>query len=150
MASTWTTLDHATRSQDLSHVIGLLYDAASNPALWSPFVEHVAKASQATSAGLIVHDFQQPLCTVSGSWELAPDLQGLYEAHYHSVDVWAERLTLPTSSVVVSQAICPLHELKKTEIYNELYIQTRQRRSPDATQQARTVESPWDSVRCGG
>jgi DNA-binding CsgD family transcriptional regulator len=112
--------------QKLSDLLGLLYDAASDPVLWSPFLEQVAKASKATSAAMVVHDFQRPLCTVSTGWELDPELQNLYEAHYHSLDVWAERgLNQPAGSIVISHAICPLHELRKTEIYNDLYIPSK-------------------------
>jgi len=112
--------------QELSNLLGLLYDAASDPVLWSPFLERVAKTSKATSAAMVVHDFQQPLCTVSTGWELDLELQGLYEAHYHNVDVWAERgLAQPAGSIVISQAICPLRELAKTEIYNDLYIPSK-------------------------
>lgn len=112
--------------QELSNLLGLLYDAASDPVLWAPFLEQVAKASKATSAAMVVHDFQQPLCTVSTGWELDSELQKLYEAHYHNLDVWAERgLTQPAGSIVLSQGICPLHELAKTEIYNDLYIPSK-------------------------
>jgi len=64
MASTWT-LAMLPSPQDFSNLLAVLYDAASDPILWSPFLERVAKARQATSAAMVVHDFQQPLCTVS-------------------------------------------------------------------------------------
>ncbi len=108
--------------QELSKLLGTLYEAASDPGLWSPFIEQVARACQATSAGLVVHDFHQPVCTVSGGWQLDPELQQLYEAHYHNMDVWTERgRTQPAGSIVISHALCPLPELRKTEIYNDLY-----------------------------
>lgn len=111
---------------ELSKLLGVLYDAAAEPGLWSPFIEQVARECEATSAGLVVHDFGQPLCTVSGGWQLDPELQQLYEAHYHNMDVWAERGRVqPAGNVVISHAICPLPELRKTEIYNDLYISSK-------------------------
>ena len=110
-------------TQELSKLLGALYDAAADPELWSPFIEQVARACEATSAGLVAHDFRQPLCAVSGGWQLDPELQKLYEAHYHNMDVWAERGRVhPARRIVFSHALCPITEFRKTEIYNDLYV----------------------------
>jgi DNA-binding CsgD family transcriptional regulator len=108
-----------------SDLIGLIYDAAGDLTLWTPLLKRIAQASRATSAAFVLHDFKQPHCTVSSSWEVDPGLQGLYEAHYHDVDVWAQRgVTQPAGTIVISQAVCPLAELRTTEIYNDLFVQS--------------------------
>src|SRR5262245_20921260 len=96
-------------NRELSNLLGSLYDAAADPVLWTPFVKQVAQTSRATSGAIVMHDFAKPRCTVSSSWELDSGLQGLYEAHYHGVDIWAQRgLAQPAGTIIVSHAICPL------------------------------------------
>jgi len=112
-------------SEVLSRLVGSLYDAASDPSLWSPFLGQLAADGRATSAVLVMHDFDHASCTVANSWELNPELTQLYEQHYHALDVWRQRgLDKPSGQVYDSQSICPLQELRTKEIYNDLYVQS--------------------------
>src|SRR6184192_705246 len=108
--------------QELSEVLGILYDAAADPSLWGPFIERLARRTGATSAALVMHDFARAFCSVASSWELNPELNRLYEEHYHTLDVWAQRGSAHPEFVCHSRSICPLSELKTTEIYNELLV----------------------------
>ena len=59
----------------------------------------------------------------AASWNLEPDSNGLYEQHYGSVDVWATRARLKTTGFVCwSTSLCPLHELRETEFYNDFLL----------------------------
>jgi len=109
-------------SQELSNLLGILYDAADDTALWDRFLEQLARRTQATSAALVLHDFAHAFCSVASSWELNPELSRLYEERYHTLDVWAQRASTQAGFVCQSESICPLSELKTTDIYNDLFV----------------------------
>lgn len=107
--------------EELSKILGFLYDAAADPSLWHPFIEQLGRHTEATGAALVIHDLDHVLCGVSGTWELDPDVTRLYQEHYFASDVWAEKLSGQRSgSVYISESLCPLAELRTTDFYNEL------------------------------
>jgi len=106
--------------QRLSKLLGILYDAAADPSLWETFLQELARSTRAESAGLVMVDSTQDLFTVSQSWNVDPEAMGLYQAHYGSIDVWAQRGILrPSGTVEYSEALCPPSQLARTEIYND-------------------------------
>lgn len=108
-------------TQHLSQLLGSLYDAAASPELWSSFLEQLGKATRASSAGLLVRDAD--LATVSHSWRMDPELSRLHQDYYYSRDVWWLRgASLPAGSVRTSQSLCPLPELRTTEVYNDCMV----------------------------
>jgi DNA-binding CsgD family transcriptional regulator len=110
-------------NENISRLLGSLYDAAADPTLWNPFLEELARSTRATSAALVMHDFDHALCTVSSSWELNPESNRLYQEHYHALDVWAQRASAkPSGYVCNSESLCPLPELKSEEIYNDVFV----------------------------
>jgi DNA-binding CsgD family transcriptional regulator len=110
-------------SETLPGLLGSLYEAAADPARWDPFLEQLALSARATSAALVMHDFDHALCTVSSSWELNPESNRLYQEHYHALDVWAQAAPKRASGYVCnSESLCPLPELRKKEIYNDLFV----------------------------
>jgi DNA-binding CsgD family transcriptional regulator len=107
-------------SEVLSRLVGSVYDAAADPTFWSPFLEQLAYDTRATSAALVMHDFDHAVCTVSSSWELNPEADRLYQEYYHVVDVWAQRaLPKPAGYVCSSESLCLPPEIRTTEIYND-------------------------------
>jgi DNA-binding CsgD family transcriptional regulator len=107
-------------NEALSKLLSSLYDAATDPTLWNPFLKQLAHDTRATSAALVMHDFDHALCTVSSSWELNPEADCLYQEYYHAVDVWAQRgLAKPAGYVCSSESLCLLPEIRTTEIYND-------------------------------
>ena len=110
-------------TQEISMLLGSLYDAAANPNQWTPFLRSLAQATRAQSAGLVLRDEERNFHTISHSWEMDPELCRLYERHYHSVDVWAQRgRSYATGAVLASESLCPLAELRSTEVYNDLMV----------------------------
>lgn len=50
----------------------------------------------------------------------------LYQEHYNSLDIWAQRgLVNPVGYVCTSQSLCPPSEIRTTEIYNDYMLQAR-------------------------
>ena len=110
-------------TQDISKLLAGLYEAAANPNQWTPFLRRLAQATGAHSAGLVLRDEEHNFHSISHSWEMDPELCRLYERYYHSVDVWAQRgRSFATGTVLASESLCPLAELRSTEVYNDLMV----------------------------
>jgi DNA-binding CsgD family transcriptional regulator len=104
----------------LSNLLGTLYDAAADPALWESFLQELARNVRADSAGLVMVDARKDLFSVSYSWNIDPEAMRLYQAHYGSVDVWAKQALVRSSGTVESSGgLLPLSELQRTEWYND-------------------------------
>jgi DNA-binding CsgD family transcriptional regulator len=110
-------------NETISKLLGSLYDAAADPTLWNPFLEHLARDTGARSAGLVMLDLGQEVFTISRSWEVDPEATRLYQEHYGPLDVWAQRgLSKPAGYVCNSEALSPLAEMGITEIYNDFMV----------------------------
>jgi DNA-binding CsgD family transcriptional regulator len=108
-------------NETVSKLLDGLYAAATNPDLWNPFLQRLAQVTRAESAGLVAHD--AGVHTISHSWQIDPEMARLHQEHYHSVDVWGLRgASLPAGSVRTSQSLCPLGELKTTEVYKDFMV----------------------------
>lgn len=106
-----------------SKLVGSLYDAADDPALWTQFLGDLSGHVQATSAALLIHDFKHATYSLSSSWQMSPESLTLYTEHYHALDVWAKKgLSKPSGYVCNSQSLCPLEEIRSTEIYNDFMV----------------------------
>lgn len=109
--------------QELSHLIGSLYDAAADPNLWGPFLQKLARSTKARSALLLMHNASQGVYTISRSWGVDPVAMRLYQEHFSSLDVWAQRgLAKPAGVVCNSEELSTREEIETTEIYNDLCI----------------------------
>jgi len=107
-------------TDELSRLLGTLYDAASEPALWDEFLRQLASTTRSRSAALVMHDFRQHTHSLSKSWAFDPAALSRYQEHYGSMDVWAKRgVHLPAGYACTSQSLCPLEELHTTEFYND-------------------------------
>ncbi len=107
----------------LSRLVGDLYAAADDPALWDQFLQQLAHTTGAQSAGLVMLDAGQDVFTISSSFNVDLEATRIYHSHYNSMDVWAQRgLAKPAGYVCESEALCPLAELAPTEIYNDFMI----------------------------
>ena len=107
--------------QVLTSLIGRVYDAADDPTLWKLFLEQLAKISRADAAGLVMHNDERGSHIIDASWQVDPEMLRLYRDYYGPLDVWTARGNRkPVGSVSTSQELCPLDELKRTEVYNDL------------------------------
>src|SRR5579863_9216969 len=97
--------------ETLSSLIACLYEAAGDPDLWNPFLQRLAQVTRAEYAGLASH--YADTHGFSHVWKIDPEMVRLHAEYYHSVDVWSQRGgSLPAGTVVTSQSLCPLSELK--------------------------------------
>lgn len=107
----------------LTKLIGGVYDAAAQPILWEPFLGQLAKTARADGAGLVMHDDRQGTHSIADSWELDPDLARLYREYYGPLDIWTSRgKSSPVGRVCLSQELCSLADLRRTEVYNGLMV----------------------------
>jgi DNA-binding CsgD family transcriptional regulator len=109
--------------QELSVLLGSLYDAASDANLWAPFLAQLSSMTHAQSALFLMHHAGQDVYTISRSWEVEPSAIKLYGEHYHAQDVWAQRgLSKPAGSVCTSEELCSRREIESAEIYNDFML----------------------------
>ncbi len=109
--------------QELSTLLGSLYDAATDPSLWTPFLQELGQSTGAHSALMLMHHAGQDMYTISRSWEVDPSATRLYEQHFHSVDIWAHRgQSKPAGVVCNSEELCTRQEIEATELYNDFMV----------------------------
>lgn len=113
--------------EDISTLLGLIYDAASDATLWRPLIEGLAARTGSTSAALVIQAFDEDLYAISGSWRLPEEFTRAYQNYYHSLDIWAEvvvpnREKYPGGYVCTSESLCPTSEMRKKEFYNDLLV----------------------------
>lgn len=102
----------------LSNLLGLLYDAASDPQCWENFLASLANSTHAQSAVLPVSDGD--IHGIQYSWRFDPELMRIHAEYYHSIDPWWIRGgSLPAGTVRTSQSLLSVSEFKKTEAYND-------------------------------
>jgi len=111
-----------------SDLLGTVYDAAGDPALWAPLIEELARRTKSTSAALVIQAFDEGLYALSSSWRVPEEFLRDYREHYHSLDVWAEVVVpnpnkYPGGYVCTSESLCPLPQLKRREFYNDHLVQ---------------------------
>lgn len=109
--------------QELSQVLGALYDAATDATLWIPFLQQLGQSTGARSGLFLMHSAGQDVYTISRSWEIDPGAVRLYQEHYYSFDVWAKQgLSKPAGTVCISEELCTRKEIEATEFYHDLML----------------------------
>lgn len=110
-------------ADELSDLIGLVYEAALDPSRWNAFLEGFARAVGGRGTALFMHDFASSESVVDGS---GPGLgavvnfdpaymQSLVE-HYDRKNVWAQNeATLQEGVAVTSDMLYPDRKLLATE-----------------------------------
>jgi DNA-binding CsgD family transcriptional regulator len=107
----------------LLSLVGLTYDAAQDPAMWTVYLQALTDAVGSKGAILIHHNLKSGGAVVE-SVRIDPQALTLYNTHYHALDVWAlsdraRTLTL-TECVTPDQLFVPRNELRRTEFYGDL------------------------------
>jgi DNA-binding CsgD family transcriptional regulator/PAS domain-containing protein len=108
----------------LSELLGTLYDAAANPALWEQFLAQLGRSTGATSAVLVIYDSARRSYILSRDWQFDPEARTLYAQHYGALDLWGQlwgqrALSKGENLVCSSEALCPSTEPIDTGIYND-------------------------------
>jgi DNA-binding CsgD family transcriptional regulator len=110
-------------AQTQSELIAALYDAALDTELWVEFLQKTARAIDARSAALVMHDTEGNTHAVQRSWGLDPEADRLYQRYYGLLDVWAQRgISKPCGYVCTSASLWPVAEMATTEIYNDFMV----------------------------
>jgi DNA-binding CsgD family transcriptional regulator/PAS domain-containing protein len=108
--------------QVLSKLLNSLYDAAGEPRLWPAFLKRLSDASCGTSAALILHDPTRGEHTISLHSGFDGEAVRLYDEYYGKRDIWMQRAYPKAYAgwLSTSEEICPVDELLRSEIYNDL------------------------------
>ena len=107
-------------SSVLSRLVGRVYDAAADAALWEVFLQDLVDVAKGNCAVMVVHgklgDGQ-----MTGHVGFDPAQLQLYNAHFNRHDIWAVRAwpLIASQPFFVSEALIPSPELKRTLIYND-------------------------------
>ena len=104
---------------ELTHVIGEIYAAVENPALWPIVLDRIADLIEGNGAWLVANYNEAVAKDVRAFSETDPAARAEFNAHYASVNVWAQRMdrTFPIGVVGYSDRVIPDRELHKTEFY---------------------------------
>ncbi len=109
--------------QVLADLIGRIYDATADATLWEPFLEKIAKVSRADASGLVMHNDRPEAHAIAASWQVDPEMLRLFSEYYGPLDIWTNRgRQNPVRWAGTSEELCTLHELRKTEVYNDLMV----------------------------
>jgi DNA-binding CsgD family transcriptional regulator len=109
----------------LTTLIGLIYDAASDADKWGQFLATLSGMTDGSCAMMLMHETTIPKHTVSASWGFDPKALRLYQEHYGELDVWTGRglsLNIPDGYVCTSESLLPISELARTEFYNDFTL----------------------------
>jgi hypothetical protein len=104
----------------MQSLIGSIYDAASEPKLWTAVVQRIVRDSNARSGIFYDHDDTTKRSRVFGAEGFDPHYLDAYERYYGALDPWHKSgLSWPVGSVAQTAALIPDRELKRTEFYND-------------------------------
>lgn len=99
----------------------MAYEAASEPALWTSFLERYAKTIAADFTVLQIHDLEQPKSVVLQGFGLSSPFTRSYNEYYSKLNLWREhgRAFLTPGRVNLTEEQCPRGVLESSEFYND-------------------------------
>jgi DNA-binding CsgD family transcriptional regulator/PAS domain-containing protein len=107
-------------TDQLTELLGAIYDAAGDAALWGEFLRKLARTTRADSAALVMHQPGRDEHAVVAGWNMDPQGTRLYNEYYGLHDIWAKRVRPDLRGYVcTSESLCPQPELTSTEFYND-------------------------------
>lgn len=111
------------RPEQMSQLIGQIYDAALNPALWPSVMQGIASA-QASPKALLLTLFVRP--NEGGfqfSANISPSFLEQYDTRYAPMDAWTgaglTKGVFQEGNVALDSDLIPFEELSKTEYYRD-------------------------------
>lgn len=75
-------------------LIGLIYDAAIDPKLWSVVLDRFRGAIGGTHAAIMLLDQERPSCNVGVTFGMNPEALRVYGEHFWKIDEWSKRQQL--------------------------------------------------------
>jgi len=107
------------RLTDVATLIGGIYDAAFEPALWSDTLIRITDAIGGAQVMMGIHDFATRSIRVIGP-RMDPDHMRSYVDHWGSADIlWQRTNRVPVGTVLLAERYMERSELMRTEFYNE-------------------------------
>jgi DNA-binding CsgD family transcriptional regulator/PAS domain-containing protein len=109
-------------TDELSNLLGILYDAAADASLWPAFLQRLANITHSDSAALLLHDVAHDHHAVSVHSGADPEMLRLYGEYYGQRDVWLLKALSSAGPAYIgtSEQLCSFSELKQTEFFNDL------------------------------
>lgn len=111
-------------SKKILPLIGQIYDAAADTALWPLFLTGLIDQIGASSAMLSLHDLEFRRGSVLVTAGIDPSFAKKYNDYYGRLDCWARagsRLLI-AGAVLVDEMMCPGRELIVSEFYNDFLV----------------------------
>jgi DNA-binding CsgD family transcriptional regulator len=104
----------------VTHLIGRIYEAAVDEAVWPMFLEELAETLSAASTVLYLESLQDPKGDVGVCVRTDPALIKEFDEHYSKVNIWTRkgRHLLTPGNVVTGEMVCSPGELRRSE-YSE-------------------------------
>lgn len=103
---------------DEGSLVAQIYDAATEPALWLPFIRTVAHAAEARTGVIYQSDLHAGTARMICAHELDPSRQPDYERYYNALDPFQPRaLRSSTPRVSSTHKLISDSELERTEFY---------------------------------
>ena len=108
-------------SGDVLALVELVYEAAGDDGLWTPFLEGLMSRTGDKAVALNLQDLRRPGGEIVAQVGFDPGYQERYAEHYGAVNPWFTRSRVPLTIGAVSPtaAVFPEDQLVKTEFYSD-------------------------------
>ncbi len=108
-------------SPELSRLVISIYDAATNPDLWSVFYREFSGIVQADFLGIQVHNLGQKQSRFLSSHGQTREFSKSYHEYYSRKNIWRERGKdlFQTGAIVIASQHTPQNILTRSEFYND-------------------------------
>jgi DNA-binding CsgD family transcriptional regulator/PAS domain-containing protein len=108
-------------SSDVLALVELVYEAAGDDGLWTPFLEGLMSRTGDEAVALTLQDLRRPGGEIVAQVGFDPGYQERYAEHYGAVNPWLTRSRVPLAIGAVSPtaAAFPEEQLVKTEFYSD-------------------------------
>jgi hypothetical protein len=124
-------------SDELSRLIGHVYDASLDPSLWVNVLEHTCGFIGGATASIISHDVKRRNASFHFTWNDNPEYTRTYLQHYAKINPVIVPATLNTQVDQVSTYLDFIseEEYRQTKLYQEWTPQGYLRRRTSDTRQ---------------
>jgi len=111
------------RTKELSALLGLVYEAALDPARWNDVLTAALPAMDAVNANFLITDPRSALSRVEAAAGIDPALSRAYDAYYAQLNVIipavAKAGLLHTGSVIVADEVLSRAEFERSEYFRD-------------------------------
>ncbi|MFB3828762.1 MAG: helix-turn-helix transcriptional regulator [Bryobacteraceae bacterium] len=110
---------NAWSEEDVLALVGCIYDASLDPALWGGFLARLRALLGAEAAAVVRHEGDNPAGTIFASSGIDPLYQRAYSEKYNRLNVWTgPRIegAVPDSART-GEMLCSEHDLVRSEFY---------------------------------